>query len=126
MWNGKGRSTQHELTYHIDDPEELMTHMHDIDGVPRQLEAFLAAAAVWRDGGSLEGDAAAEVAKGAPEQGMLDLAIMEAMLRSAEEGAAVPVCAPGGTNGAEKSVCAMEGAKMGGGVHVSGLGEAAE
>lgn len=98
MWNGKGCSTQHELTYHTDNPDELKSCMHDIDGMERQLEAFLAAAAAWRSGGRLEADVEAEAAKGAPEQGMLDLAIMEAMLRSAEHGAAVPVHSLRGEN----------------------------
>lgn len=91
MWNGKGRSTQHELTFHTDDPDALESSMHDIDGMEREAAAFVGAAVAWRAGAAVGAELAAEVAKGAPEQALLDLQMIEALLESARTGATVAV-----------------------------------
>ena len=88
MWNGKGRATQHELTYHTDDPNELESRMIDIDGMEREVAAFVGAAAAWHRGGGMSEELAAEVAKGAPEEAIVDLAIVEALLASGRAGGA--------------------------------------
>lgn len=93
-WNGKGPSTQHELTYRTDGPDdELVSELFEFDGMERELRAFVAAAAAWRRGEPQDATLAAEVAKGSPEEALLDLGILEAMIESARGGVVVPVSA---------------------------------
>ena len=92
-WNGRGPSTQHELTYRTEEPEELQSREYEFDGMERELRAFVGAAAAWRSGGGGDEALAAEVAKGSPEEALLDLAILEAMIQSAKQGAVVEVAA---------------------------------
>lgn len=90
-WNGKGDAMKHELCYRTDDPDELASKTYEFNGMERELDAFVRAAAEWRRGTPQEGALAAEVAKGSPEQAHVDLAILEAMLESAKRGALVAV-----------------------------------
>lgn len=92
MWNGNGRATQHELTYHTSDPDRLERRMVDIDGMEREVTAFVRAAAAWRRGCGMSEELAAEVSKGSPEEAIVDLELVEALLASGLAGGeSVPV-----------------------------------